>query len=185
MLSPPMRTSRPSLARSRARKMLASASAALLISLLTLFHAVLLWQRVLDLSLFKPVPAIRWLATVALLVGVYRLHRRGVSPVRGRGAVVLWLLVLLLHVSFWGPLADPSSTGEGLTGTSLLLALPAFTVVLGFIVPAIRRVLARALLGGGPCDLPCVAYARESQSYAVHAGFLPILSCRPPPVFAR
>ncbi len=65
--------------------MLVSASAALLISSLIAFHALLLWQRVLDLSLFKPVPAIRWLATAALLVGLYRLHRQGVPQMLLQG----------------------------------------------------------------------------------------------------
>jgi hypothetical protein len=185
MLSPPMRTSRPWPARAGVRKILLSASAALLISLLFAFHALLLWQRVLDLSLFKPVPAIRWLATAALLIGLYRLRRRGVSLLRGRKAVVLWLLVLLLLVSFWGPLPAATSTFEGWAGSGLLLALPAISIVLGLISPSIWKLLARARALRASRDLPKVAFVRHSQSYATRAGVLPILSCRPPPVFSH
>jgi len=181
MLSPPMRTPCPSFAPAKARKVLVSASATLLISFLIAFHAVLLWQRVLDFSLFRPVPAIRWLATVALLVALYRLHRRGVSLFRGRGAVVAWLLVLLLHVSFWGPLADPSSTSDGWGGPGLLLVLPAVTTVLGLVSPWIRRILTRILRDAEFRDLPFVATLDDSQSYVVRAGLLPALACRPPP----
>jgi len=180
-----MRTSRPLPAHSRARKLLASISATLLIALLIAFHAVLLWQRVLDLSLFKPVPAIRWLATAALLIGLYRLHCRGVSLFRGRSELVLWLLVLLLHVSFWGPLTEPSSTCDVWTGTGLLLALPAITIVLGVLLPSIWKFLARALEPAESRDLPEVGSARHSQTYATRIGVLPILSCRPPPVFSH
>ena len=179
-----MKTSRPLSARSRARTMLAAASGVMALLVLGGFHAILLWQRLLDFSLFRPVPAIRWLATAALMIGLYRLHRRGISFIRGRHALVFWLLVLLLHAGFWGPLADPSTSCEGWTGTGLLLGLPAFTVVLGLLTPIFRRLIARALQGLGLRDLPYVAPTLERQSHAVRAGFLPSLSCRPPPVFS-
>ena len=180
-----MKTSRPSVARSRAHRLLISASAVLLILGLAAFHAILLWQRVLDLTLFEPIPAIRWLATAALIVSLYRLHRQGVSLVRGRTAAVLWLLVLVLHVSFWVPLADLSPTGDGWTGAGLLLALPAISVVLGLISPSIRRLLASALEGRGLRDLPRVVSTIDRQAFVVRAGYLPSLACRPPPVFSQ
>jgi len=180
-----MKTSRPWPAHPRAGKVLVSASAALLISFLIAFHAFLLWQRVLDLSLFKPGPAIRWLATAALLVGLYRLHRQGASLIRGRNAAVIWLLVLLLHASFWVPLADLSSTSDGRIGTGLLFALPAITIVLGFVFPSIRKLLARALEHADFGDLPVVAFVGDSQSFALRAGFLPALACRPPPALSQ
>lgn len=179
-----MKTSRPLPAHARARKILVSASATLLVFFLIAFHAILLWQRVLDLSLFKPVPAIRWLATAALLVGLYRLHRRGVSLLQGRSAIVLWLLILLLHVSFWAPLPELSSACDDWTGAGLLLALPAITIVLGIISPSIRKLLVRVLESAVFRDFPRVAFIGDRQSYVIRAGFLPTLSCRPPPVFS-
>ena len=185
MLSPPMRTSRPSSTHPRVRRLLISASATLAILGLTAFHGILLWQRVLDLSLLKPIPAIRWLATAALIVGLYRLHHRGVSLVRGRGAVVLWLLVLLLHVSFAGPLADPSSPCHGLTGSEFLLALPAITVVLGLVFPPVRKLLARALKRAERFTLPADDFEVDTQSFVVRAGNLLVLACRPPPALSH
>ena len=182
MLSPAMKMSRPAV-QMRARNLLASVSATLLVATMIAFHAVLLWQRVVDLSLFRPVPAIRWLATVALLVGLYRLHRRGMSLIKGRGALVFWLLVLLLHVCFQIPLAAPMESFDGLKGSAgLLLALPAISIILGLVFPAIRRILARALRGVGLGDLPLIAPLGGNQTYIVRAGLLPTLSCRPPPV---
>ncbi len=167
MLSQPMRMSRPSPAHSRGRRLLVSLSATLLTALLIAFHAVLLWQRVLDLSLFKPVPAIRWLATAALLIGLYRLRRRGVSPLRGRTAIVLWLLVLLLHVSFWGPLPAATSTFEDWAAGGLLLALPAILDRLRNHLPVDSEA---AGAGTRECRIsrasPMSRLSRDSQSYA-------------------
>ncbi len=181
MLSPPMRTARPAPSPGRVRRLLISVSATLLIAFLTAFHAVLFWQRILDLSLFEPVPALRWLATVALLYGLWRLHRRGVSLLRGRGAVVLWLLILLLHVSFWGPLAEPTTASGGWAGTGLLLALPALPIILGAIFPTIRKLLARVFLLSPASGLPESGVITDNQSHLIRAGVLPALSCRPPP----
>lgn len=165
--------------------MLATASAALLVSILIVFHAVLLWQRVLDLSLFEPVPAIRWLATAVLSAGVYRLHRRGVSLIRGRSALVFWLLVLLLHASFWGPSVESASTLSELSETGLLLALPAISIVLGVFTPSIRRLLARMLRSPILPDLSGTGETSDSQSFELLAGLLPVVSSRPPPAFSH
>lgn len=177
MLSPLMTKSRPTPVPSRVRQILGLASLGLLVA----FHAILFWERLANSTLFEPVPAIRWLATVALVAVLYRLHRNGISLLRGRGALVFWLLVLLLHVSFWGPLADPSSTGEGWSGPGLLLALPALTIILGSTAVPLRRLLARLLGGPKPCDLISFGRQVESQSFAQRAGFLPSLACRAPP----
>lgn len=181
MLSPSMKTSRPWPVCSRAIKVLFSASAALMSAVVIGFHVFLLWQRVVDLSLFKPGPAIRWLATAALLLGLYRLHRQGASLIRGRNATVIWLLVLLLHASFWGPLADPIPASEGWTTTGLLFALPAITIILGGVFPTIRKLLARVFARSRIRDLPSVELDWNSQSFATRAGCLPSLACRPPP----
>lgn len=177
MLSPLMTNSRPEPVPSRVRQILGLTSLGLLVA----FHAVLFWERLANSTLFEPVPAIRWLATIALMAVLYRLHRSGISLLRGRGALVFWLLVLLLHVSFWGPLADPKSTREGWSGSGLLLALPAFTIILYSMAFPLRRLLARLLRGPTPNELRSVGWRVPSQSFAQRAGFLPSLACRPPP----
>lgn len=177
MLPQPMKTHRLSTAPSRVRQVLGLASVGFLIA----FHAILLWERLADSTLFEPVPAIRWLATVALIALLFRLHRRGVSLLQGRGALVLWLLVLLLHVSFWGPLADPTISCEGWGGPGLLLALPALTIILGGVSPSLRRILARLLSDPDSGGLRAVGWLPQGQTFAKTTGFLPALACRPPP----
>lgn len=70
----------------------------------------------------------QWLGALLLGAGAWALRRQGASLVSGRGALVFWLLVLLLHVGFGSGIAF---TGEE-TGSSreLLLLLPfaAFTL---------------------------------------------------------
>ena len=167
----------PKPAPSRIRQVLGLASVGFLVA----FHVLLLWERLVESTLFEPVPAIRWLATLALMLGVYRLHRNGVSLLRGRGALVLWLLVLLLHASFWGPLADPGVTADGWTGSGLLLALPALTIVLGRLASVIQRLLARLFGQSDLQSLTPIDWQAGRQSFTVRAGFLPSLACRPPP----
>jgi hypothetical protein len=79
------------------RRLLASIATAGLWAALLWFHAHLLWQRITDLTLFEPVVALRWGATVVILVALARLRRLGVPLFRGRRALILWLVVLLLH----------------------------------------------------------------------------------------
>lgn len=70
---------------------------ATLFVLLAGFHLALLGARVVDGSVLDPAIAVEWVIGLALLLGLTRLHRAGLSPIRGRGAVVLWLLVVFLH----------------------------------------------------------------------------------------
>lgn len=177
MLRPPMKTHRKSTAPSRVRQVLGLASVGFLIA----YHAVLLWERLADSTLFEPIPAIRWLATVALIALLVRLHRKGVSLLRGRGALVLWLLVLLLHASFWGPLADPTMSCEEWGGPGLLLALPALTIILGGESRSLRRLLVRLLSDAKSCGLTAIGWLPRRQSFAVTVESLPALACRPPP----
>ena len=173
-----MQRPRPGAVLSRVQTLLGWALALVLIA----FHAVLLWQRLVDATLLEPVPALRWLATLALSAVLWRWNRNGVSLLRGRAALVFWLLVLLLHASFWGPLSEATDSCEGWSGQELLLALPAITIALGVVFPEVQRLLARALAGTESSDLPWIAFTHNSQSFALRAGCLPILSCRPPPI---
>jgi hypothetical protein len=175
LLPRPPRVQRPA---SRVRRALGLASVGLLVA----FHAVLLWERLVDSTLFEPVPAIRWLATVALMGVLYRLHRNGLSMFRGRGAVVLWLLVLLLHVSFWGPLADPAATGTGWDGWGLLLALPAFTFVPTLLAPILRRLLGWLAESPEPPERAPIGWLTSGRFGTLQTGFLPVLASRPPPI---
>ncbi len=72
------------------------ASRGLWVALLWL-HAHLLWQRIVDQTLFEPLVALRWIASALIAVTMIHFQRRGVSLFRGRRAKILWLVILLLH----------------------------------------------------------------------------------------
>lgn len=162
------------------RRLIVSGAGALLFAYLAAFHALLLWQRILNLSLFEPVPALRWLATLALLVALFRLRHQGVSLVRGRRALVVWLLILLLHVCFWGPLSDSTFAAER-PSPDLLLVMPAAGALTALVSFLLLKALGRIRLESARFDFPKAIPTRDSQSYSLRAGFLPSIACRPPP----
>lgn len=166
--------------RSRPRRLLSLIAGPALVALVVLYHAFLLWQRVVDLTLLEPMVAARWLATLVLLLALYRLHHRGVSLIWGRKALVFWLLVLLLHVSFYGPLAEGVEAGFDFQRAGLMLALPATVVVVSVVVFAL--VLLVKMLGlpaTGPPHLSAPTVRPSSPSLLV--GWTLQLASRPPP----
>ncbi len=168
------------LRRSTPRPLLAVIAGPVLVALLVIYHAVLLWQRVADLTLLEPVVAVRWLATIFLLLGLFRLRHRGVPLVWGRKALAFWLLVLLLHVSFYGPLAEGVEASTDIQRAGLMLALPA--TVIGVTLAAACLVLLAGFLGVPP--------ARPASTFSLLdapggpsllAGWTLQLASRPPP----
>lgn len=136
-----------------------------------LFHGWLLWQRITDLTLLEPLVALSWGLAALVLVGFVRLRRAGVPLFRGRRALAMWLLVLLLHAG-----AVPAIDGQQPVIESGLLLV---TTVWGFGMGWILSELA-----GSPdaprltplypalCDLPRVVCGPL---------LLVLLSPRPPP----
>ena len=86
------------------------------------FHAWLFAGRLRDASIREPEVLLRWLLAAALLGLALVFKRRGHSIVRGRSAIVFWVLALLLHV---GPLPVPAvSEAPGALVLPLALAAP-------------------------------------------------------------
>ncbi|MDX1502205.1 MAG: hypothetical protein R3325_07565 [Thermoanaerobaculia bacterium] len=140
-----------------------------------LFHVVLLWRRLADLTLLEPWVAVRWGASALLCWGALALRRRGLSLLRGRGAVVLWLLVLLLHLQVPGPApgSAPSAAAEmpPLLPVALgLVAAGVLAAAAGGVPGARRRPV--ALAGRLPRRHAPVARRRPKS---------PSLFSRPPP----
>jgi hypothetical protein len=151
-----------------------------LVALVVLYHAFLLWQRVADLTLLEPAVAVRWLATLLLLLGLFRLHHRGVPLIWGRKALVFWLLVLLLHVSFYGPLAEGVEASFDIQHAGLMLALPATVVVLA--LAAVCLVLLVGFLGVLAVQSPPTFAPLDAPSGpSLPTGWTLQLASRPPP----
>lgn len=158
-------------------------SGATAVVLLAVFHAVLLWERLWDLSIFRPDVALRWGSAGALLGGALWLRSRGVSLLRGRNAGVFWMLVLLLHFiepsAFTGNLVAPH---EQPGNTALVLILPAFV---GVCIGLILRVHRRRQPGNALISRePVTVYRRWLRPVRrrMPAGHSSRLYSRPPPV---
>lgn len=90
--------------------------------LLLVFHGWLLWERMSAGELLQPAVGLRWAAAL-LLAWAWVAHRqRGLPLLRGRRALVLWLLAALLH---WH---GGAVTQESAQPTWLLVA-PAISVM--------------------------------------------------------
>jgi hypothetical protein len=151
-----------------------------LLALVVLYHAFLLWQRVADLTLLEPAVAARWLATLIFLLVLFRLHRRGVPLIWGRKALVFWLLVLLLHLSFYGPLGEGMEASLDIQRAGLILALPA--TVIGVTLAAVCLALLAGFLGVSPARPACTFLPLDAPGGpSLLAGWTLQLACRPPP----
>ncbi|MCP4204548.1 MAG: hypothetical protein GY769_21780 [bacterium] len=92
---------------------------------LAVLHVAVLFRRVADGTLLRPLVVAQWLVAFGLLAVVGALHRRGVSILRGRPAAAFWIVVALMH----GIVALPG--GPGFVG--VLNAVPVTdTVPMGF-----------------------------------------------------
>ena len=146
---------------------------------LAAFHLLLLWERVVSLTLLEPMVAVRWAASRALLGALVRLRRAGVPVLWGRRAAVLWLLVLLLHLAVPGPQALVA----GASGTQLLLILPLGGAVVAALTLALDlcgRAAAAPAQPGRP-----LGERRPCPPLPLLAGFPASLFSRPPPAVSR
>ena len=168
------------------RRLLPMAPSMVAAVILVAYHLVLLWQRLADMSLLQPAVALRWIVTVALLIGLRRMHAAGLPLVWGRRALAFWLLVLLLHVSFLGPLSEKANLGADWgTSAGLALVLPAAAPLLLLSILVFTCWL--AVKGGVPgASPPLRSLTRLSGSlkHPSRRGWLPSLASRPPPAFS-
>jgi hypothetical protein len=166
---------------SRARAEVSALLGRVAVLLLSGFHAWLFWSHLAGGRLLEPAVASRWVAGVLLTAGFLGLRRVGVPLVRGRKAVVLWLLVALLHVhAAWAPqgtIADRGAMDEAVATIVLQAASAAALLGLGLVLLAVTlRPKTRAF--------------RSPTWFAQHAGaagrpsdgWSPLLSPRPPPL---
>lgn len=164
------------------RRLLPVAPSVIAAVILVAYHLVLLWHRLTDLSLLQPAVAVRWIVTVGLLIGLRRMQVAGLPLLWGRRALAFWLLVLLLHVSFLGPLStEASASGDWSTGVGLALVLPAAAplVLLSTFLLACWLAARATVATSRPLQL--LAFSIASAEHPSRGGWLPSLSSRPPP----
>lgn len=115
-----------------------------------------------------------------LVLVLFRLHHRGVPLIWGRKALVFWLLVLLLHVSFYGPLAEGVEASFDIQRAGLMLALPATVVAVA--LAAVCLALLVGFLGVLAVQSPpTFSLLNAPSGPSLPAGWTPQLACRPPP----
>ena len=135
-------------------------------------HLPRLIARLRDASIVEPGVLLRWLLVPVVLAAFVALRRRGVPLMRGRAAVAVWLLVLLIH-------AMPALPAVGDRGHDLLVVAPIALVLLAAVAEVVRRLGPVVARGRAPRRVPADFDLPASPAFAF-AGFLP----RPPPAAA-
>ncbi len=139
---------------------------------LVVFHGFLLWDRVASLTLLDPAVALRWGAAAALALGLARLKRAGAPLLSGRGALVVWSLVALLHASMVPGLGGLAATlAEADAGLWLAIGLSGLLILSG----------ARAAVTSAPPRHGANRMSWLLTTPSLRAARLAPLSPRPPP----
>jgi hypothetical protein len=151
-------------------------AAALLGGVLVLFHIWLFLDRLWQGQLADAASLLRWVAAGGLTAALWALHRRGVSLVRGRKAIAIWVLAALLHA--------PAMAGEPHAGQTPALAEAVTTVaqILGAIGVGLGLILLAVALRRQVAPQLARARAvarRRVRPYAVGRSLH--CSSRPPP----
>jgi hypothetical protein len=145
----------------------------LLVALLAGFHGWLLWTHASLGKLLEPEVAARWGLAVAVAAAFCWLSRLGLPLLKGRRALVLWLLVILIHGhaawtgdAWQAPLAVPQGVVDlipaGVTAAAALTCL-LFLVALGLerdglrLLPRLTDLPAR--LAGVPAPVSALRFA--------------------------
>jgi hypothetical protein len=146
-------------------------------ALLVGFHGLLLWERILDLSIFEPLVALEWTAGILLLVVLRRLRQRDIPLFHGRKAVAFWLLVLLLHF-----IAAPPGASWIAEPGGLLLALPATWILLGWLATLVALWLTGLMDRQLSATAPRHRRGSPPDRTRTSPGYRRQLLARPPPL---
>lgn len=146
-------------------------------------HVDLLAERIVSQTFLTPEVALRWFLSGLLLGALALLRWRGISLVRGRPALVIWTLVLLLHAMALLPAVENLAQDLGEAARYGFLGLLPAVVALG----PIALLLALFTLFGAPAGTrkpsPRPLFALDVlRQPALAAGFGNAVGCRPPPV---
>ncbi|MCH7665537.1 MAG: hypothetical protein IH936_06390 [Acidobacteria bacterium] len=138
-------------------------------------HIAILFRRVVEGTLLKPLVMAQWLVALALVTAAGYLRRRGISVFRGRKAAAFWIVVALMH----GIASLPGGPGvvgvfETVPGTDALplavgLLVGALVVFVGLLTPRSRP------------DLACLGMRRAATRLFAGSRWPLALGARAPP----
>jgi len=145
---------------------------------LVAFHAWLLGLHLLDGRALQPATAARWSLAVFVLAGFRALSRRDLPLFRGRRAVVLWLLVVVIHCSAAWSGGAAATLDRAIPEPVTAVAQLAFaTAVIGLVLFAVLAHSAGPWAGRRPSfPVPVLIAGLPSTGLALR------FSSRPPPV---
>jgi hypothetical protein len=152
---------------------------AITITALVVFHASILYNHLLDGRLADPGVAFRWVIGGLLAGSLVAFRRMGISLVRGRRALVIWVLVALLHVSTARTVSAPLFDLTPEDAAIMLVVLPAAApVLLGAVLLLVTTL--RSVAQSAP-DLRLAWLARDAGARLRVNPLVPLLASRAPP----
>ena len=146
--------------------------------LLAGFHAWLFAGQVWDGALNDPGMVARWLVAAGLLLALRGVRKRGLSIVRSRSAIAIWVLAALLHGPALMEQADVSA--PALPDVVAALAPVAASAVLGGLLLLLALSLGVRRWAAGLSLASFVAGPAVVDPFALDS--YPILAARPPPL---
>ena len=162
------------------RTVLAGAAFVLVVALVA-FHAWLLWVRAADGRLLEPAVAFRWTAGGALVLVIAALRRHRIQLLRGRRALVVWLLVALLHWSAAAPASEAGVVAGSWRMADVLFVLPSSAAPIALVLSVLAAGAARGIGRARPAFVPLGRVPALTVA-APAAGARLLLSSRAPPV---
>jgi len=146
---------------------------------LVVFHASILYNHFVDGRLGDPAVAFRW-AIGGLLAGLLvAFHRMGVPLIRGRRALVVWVLVALLHVVAARTIASPLLDVAPEDAAAVLVIVPAAAPILLGTLLLLAFALGCATLAAP--DLRRAWLAHDADASVAAGPPVPRLAPRAPP----
>lgn len=159
------------------------AAGALGLAYVVALHIDLLAERIDSQTVFAPEVVFRWSAGAVLLAALGWLRYRGISLVRGRAALVVWTLVLLLHAMAVVPALENLAEQLGEAARfGFLGLLPGSLALAPLALLFAALALFGALAGTARPSLPPLFALDAAHQPALAAGFGLAVGCRPPPV---
>lgn len=164
------------------RSIVSTAAAIAAAAYLLYLHSFLLAERLSDLSIFEPVVAVKWIASLLILAVLLKFRLAGIPLLKGRKALVVWMLVLLLHCQTSAPIGpEVSAEFAAQQNVWLIFLLPALVSIVVSLALSTGRVLKSVRRSQSQRSAAILFRRRLSPRPRLLAGFSLAILSRPPP----